>query len=63
MKSLISPVQLDTQPAERVVKRGAFLAFTALRGLARQSSKVPGLLQQAAQDIKEAWQESARPNA
>jgi hypothetical protein len=57
------PIPLTPQSTERVIKRGALMAFTALRGLARQSAKVPGLLAQASQDIREAWQESARPNA
>jgi hypothetical protein len=56
-------IQLNPdKPAQRVVKRGALLAFSALRGLANQSSKVPGLLAQASQDIKDAWRETARPN-
>jgi hypothetical protein len=63
MKTQVQSIQLNPdKPAQRVVKRSALLAFTALRGLAKQSSKVPGLLAQASKDIKEAWQESARPN-
>jgi hypothetical protein len=63
MKTQVQSIQLSPdKPAHRVVKRGALLAFTALRGLATHSAKVPGLLVQASQDIKDAWRESSRPN-
>lgn len=62
MKPEVLPIPLDTQPAERIVKRSALMAFTALRALAANSSRVPSLLHQATQDIKDAWRESARPN-
>jgi len=61
------PIQLNPDLTvvreESVVKQGALTTFRALRYLMAQSRKAPGLMQQAAQEIREAWQESARPNA
>jgi hypothetical protein len=52
----------NTQPAERLVKRGALLAFRALRAITEQAKKAPGILAQASTDVRNAWQETARPN-
>ena len=48
---------------ERLVKRGALAFFRAVRVVVTQSREVPGIVQRAADDIRAAWQESARPNA
>lgn len=52
----------NSKSDERLVKRGARALFGLLRSTAGQAQRVPGLLNQAASDIHEAWQESARPN-
>lgn len=58
------PVRLTTaQPSGRLVKRGALRAFQTLRRLTHHAKAVPGILQQAASDVSDAWRESARPNA
>ena len=60
------PVTLDPDyPAisnERIVKTCALQAFRALRVVMSHSKEVPGLLQQAANDIRSAWEETSRPN-
>lgn len=57
------PIPLaSTQPAERLVKRGARALFGLLRSTAGQAQRVPGILSQAATDVREAWAESSRPN-
>lgn len=61
MKS--QPVRLAaTKPSSRLVKRGALRAFQALRRITHHAKAVPGILQQAASDVSDAWRESARPN-
>lgn len=63
MKVHTQPIRLsNTQPAERLVKRGALLAFKALRAMTSQAKEVPGILAQATADVREAWAETARPN-
>lgn len=47
----------------RLIKRSALLAFKAIRSLGNQARKAPKALAQATTDIREAWQESAAPNA
>ena len=63
MNSNAQPVKLsNTKPSDRLVKRGALLAFKALRALTNQAKEVPGVLAQATADVREAWAESSRPN-
>jgi hypothetical protein len=52
----------NNQPSGRLVKRGALLAFKALRAMTNQAKEVPGILAQATADVREAWAESSRPN-
>ncbi|MBK7815017.1 MAG: hypothetical protein IPJ52_12320 [Rhodocyclaceae bacterium] len=60
----VVPIPLAVpQPQERIVKRGASLAFRTLFAIAEQAKKAPGLIKQAADDVRDAWQETARPNA
>ncbi len=54
---------LTVRKEESLVKQGALTTFRALRYLMVQSRKAPSLMQQAASEIRAAWQESARPNA
>jgi hypothetical protein len=63
MKVHTQAVQLSNpQPEERLVKRGALLAFRALRAVTAQAKKTPGILAQASADVRSAWQESSSPN-
>lgn len=63
MKVEVKAVQLsDLSSGERLVKRGALVAFRVLRAVTEQAKKAPGLLAQASADVRDAWQESARPN-
>lgn len=55
--------QPDVDAAETLVKRGALVAFRALRLAAEQARQVPVVLAQASADVRDAWRESARPNA
>jgi hypothetical protein len=64
MSIKVQSIELSNpQPTERIVKRGALLAFRALRAVTAHAKKTPGALAQAATDVRAAWQESARPNA
>lgn len=66
MKALPQPVPLKaltTTVEDRPIKRGALAAFRLLRAGLDQAKTVPGLLQQAATDVREAWEESSRPKA
>lgn len=59
------PVTLTQVSAteHRVVKRCALGLFRLVRGAADQAQKVPGLLQQAAADVVQAWEETSRPKS
>ena len=46
-----------------LVKRGALSVFRVMRSVVAHSKEVPGIMQQAADDIRTAWEESSRPNA
>ena len=63
MSIKVQAIQLSSPPpAERLVKRGALLAFRALRAVTERAKQAPGILAQAGADVRTAWQESARPN-
>jgi hypothetical protein len=57
------PLLPSTTTDERIVKRSALATFRAIRYLADQAKKAPSVLQQAASDVRHAWEESSRPNA
>jgi hypothetical protein len=62
MKHHLQPVHIVTTPAHgSPVKRGARVVFTLLRSVMTQAQTVPGLVQQAASDIRSAWEETASP--
>ena len=66
MKALPQPVPLKalaTTVEDRPIKRGALTAYRLLRAGLDQAKTVPGLLQQAVTDVREAWEESSRPKA
>ena len=65
MKVNVQPIALKPasfHTSERLVKRGALTAFRLLRVAIGQASTVPGILAQASADVRDAWQESSRPN-
>lgn len=59
------PVDLITTTGsdERLVKRGALGLFRLVRELASHAQEVPGVISQAVDDVRTAWEESSRPNA
>lgn len=60
MKVRTPPIPLsEATPADRLIKRSARHAFKAVRLIAGRIGEVPGILSQAATDVREAWQESA----
>ena len=66
MKVHVQPIALTPaaqQSSESIVKRSALSAFRLLRAAIGQASTVPGMLAQASADVRDAWQESSRPNA
>jgi hypothetical protein len=64
MQVQVQPIRLSVaQPTERLVKRGALTFFRVVRSVVDHSKEVPGLLEQAAHDVRQAWEESSRPNA
>ena len=64
MKVHVQPIPLNPAKTEsRLVKQGALMTFRALRALAVHARKAPGLIAQAATDVREAWEESSHPNA
>lgn len=64
MKVQVQAIPLsDSQPSERIVKRGALLLFRGIHALATQAAKAPGVIAQASADVREAWEQSSRPNA
>jgi hypothetical protein len=63
MKVHTNAVRLSNPSSgERLVKRGALIAFRAMRVLTEQAKKTPGILAQASADVRDAWQESYHPN-
>lgn len=66
MKHTVQPIPLVKAAApddSRPIKQGALTMFRLLRSAMNQAKTVPGIVQQAATDIHEAWEESSRPNA
>ncbi len=64
MKAQTRPIPLapaSTSPSARPVKSGALLLFRGLRTLADYASQLPGVANQAAADVMEAWHESNSP--
>lgn len=63
MKTQHQRIPLGTSPSsDRLVKRGALLAFKAVRAVTHRAKGVPGILSQAATDVRDAWAETERPN-
>lgn len=66
MKHTVQPIPLVKVAApddSRLIKQGALTMFRLLRSGIEQAKELPGIVQQVATDIREAWEESSRPNA
>lgn len=66
MKHNTQPIRLTPSIApddSRLIKQGALTMFRLLRSGIEQAKELPGIVQQVATDIREAWEESSRPNA
>lgn len=66
MKHTVQPIPLVKAAApddSRLIKQGALTMFRLLRSGIEQAKELPGIVQQVATDIREAWEESSRPNA
>lgn len=56
------PIQLiASRPSDSTVKQVARSFFRLVRDAATHAREVPGIVQQATQDIRAAWEESSRP--
>jgi len=63
MKTVSNPVPLATNANEsRWVKSASLMLFRGLRAAAEAAMEVPGIVEQAVSDVREAWEESSRPN-
>jgi hypothetical protein len=60
MKTIVQPVRLSTVNGEesRLVKSAALFTFRGIRALVDAAKEVPGIVTQAASDVREAWEES-----
>ena len=60
MKTIVQPVRLSTVNAEesRLIKTAALFTFRGIRALVDAAKEVPGIVTQAASDVREAWEES-----
>lgn len=63
MNTRIEPVLLEEPSPQRVVHRASLTVFRTVRMALGTLDKVPGTLHQAVDDVRQAWRESARPNA
>ena len=66
MKTQVQPVpltQADAESETRIVKSAALVTFRFVRATINAAKTVPGIVSQAASDVRDAWEESSRPNA
>jgi hypothetical protein len=56
-------ITLKPKESKRITKRLALFAFSTFRGAIDNATKLPGVLLETASDIRDAWQETARPKA
>ncbi|MEF8699081.1 MAG: hypothetical protein V5B32_03135 [Candidatus Accumulibacter sp. UW26] len=66
MKTQVQPVPLKPADAEsetRIIKSAALVTFRFVRATINAAKTVPGIVSQAASDVRDAWEESSRPNA
>ena len=61
MKTHVQPVPLTpvaTTSESRIVKSAALMTFRFLRSAIDAAKTVPGIVSEAASDVREAWEES-----
>lgn len=63
MKTRIEPVVLEEPSPKRLVHRASLTVFRTVRQALGTLHQVPGTLSEVAEDVRQAWRESARPNA
>ena len=66
MKTQVQPVPFKPAEAEsetRIIKSAALVTFRFVRATINAAKTVPGIVNQAASDVRDAWEESSRPNA
>lgn len=62
MKNQSVPLS-STSSSNSLVKESALLFFKSIRVVASYVSELPEAATQAAKDVRDAWEESSRPNA
>lgn len=62
MKSKPIALAVPSSVTESIVKRSAVTTFKLLRKVQHQARTLPGLVQQAVKDVREAWEETSHPN-
>ena len=66
MKTQVQPIPLTPTVAgseTRLIKSAALVTFRFVRATIAAAKTVPGIVGQAASDVRDAWEESSRPNA
>lgn len=64
MKTISDPIPLSSDASNaRLVKSASLLLFRGVRAAVEAAKEVPGVVEQAVSDVREAWEESSRPNA
>jgi hypothetical protein len=60
----VQPVALsNTHNESSLTKTAALVTFRALRSVAGYVAELPAVATQVADDVRQAWEESSRPNA
>lgn len=63
MTKATQTITLESPAPRRIVKSLALFAFGTLRGTVNSATKLPGVLLDAASDVRDAWRETASPKA
>lgn len=64
MKTVSNPVPLTKGTSDsRWIKSASLLLFRSARSAIEAAKEVPGIIEKAVSDVREAWEESSRPNA
>ena len=61
MKTHVQPIPLNpanTASESRLVKTAALFTFRGLRAIVEAAKTVPGIVVEAASDVREAWEEA-----
>ena len=63
MKTVSNPIPLATDASDNHwIKNASLLLFRGIRAVVGAAKEVPGAVEQAVSDVREAWEESSRPN-